>query len=81
MNSSELRAVVWRQWKTSAIRIKQLERRGIPRPEAKRTAYSAWGPWRVARLGVLERALPTAELRRSGLVMLVEQQTTLEFLT
>lgn len=77
----KLRAVVWRQWKAPAIRVKQLERRGIPRTEAKRAAYSACGPWRMARLGVLERAIPTAELRRSGLVMLVEQQTTLEFST
>jgi len=77
----KLRAVVWRQWKTPAIRVKQLERRGIPRTEAKRAAYSACGPWRMARLGMLERAIPTAELRRSGLVMLVEQQTTLEFST
>jgi RNA-directed DNA polymerase len=77
----KLRAVVWRQWKTPAIRVKQLECRGIPRTEAKRAAYSACGPWRMARLGVLERAIPTAELRRSGLVMLVEQQTTLEFST
>jgi RNA-directed DNA polymerase len=77
----KLRALIWRQWKKPAIRVKQLQRCGIPPSEAKRAAYSGRGPWRMARSSTIDRAVPTSALRRLGLVMLVEQQGRLAFST
>jgi RNA-directed DNA polymerase len=75
----KLRTIVWRQWKTPAIRAKQLMRRGIPPLDAKRSAYCGAGPWPMSKSPTLDRAIPTSELRRLGLVMLVEQQVRLAF--
>lgn len=75
----KLRAFVWRQWKTASTRAKQLRRRGLPAQEAYRAAYRGKGPWRMSRSREMERALPTSELRRLGLVMLVETQGRLSF--
>lgn len=77
----KLRALQWRQWKTPAIRAKQLKRRGIPPQDAHRAAYSGKGPWRMARATVMLNALPAAYLRRLGLAMLVETQGRLPFPT
>jgi RNA-directed DNA polymerase len=77
----KLRALIWRQWKKPAVRVKQLQRRGIPLSEAKRAAYSGRGPWRMARSSTMDRAVPASALRRLGLVMLVEQQGRLAFST
>jgi RNA-directed DNA polymerase len=77
----KLRAILWRQWKKPAIRVKQLQRRGIPPSEAKRAAYCGRGPWCMARSSTMDRAVPASALRRLGLVMLVEQQGRLAFST
>ena len=75
----KLRALLWRQWKTPAIRARQLKRRGIPPSEANSAAYRGRGPWRMARSTAMVTAIPTTELRRLGLVMLVETQGRLAF--
>jgi RNA-directed DNA polymerase len=77
----KLRALVWRQWKTPRIRAKQLQRRNIPPKEAYRAAYCGRGPWRMALSHVMERAIPTSDLRKLGLVMLTEPQGRLAFTT
>ena len=77
----KLRTVVWRQWKQPRIRLKQMIRRGIPFADAKRTACSGAGPWRMSKAPTLDRAIPTTELRRLGLVTLVEPQARLAFAT
>jgi RNA-directed DNA polymerase len=72
----KLRAIRWRQWKTPRIRFRQLQRLGVSRPLAYRAAYGGRGPWHNARCSPMIQAVPTPELRRMGLVFLVEQQTT-----
>jgi RNA-directed DNA polymerase len=70
----KLRVVVWRQWKSPRIRFRQLMRRGVSRAEAAAAAYGRRGPWHNARHLPMVKAVPAAELRRLGLVFLVEQQ-------
>jgi RNA-directed DNA polymerase len=74
-----LRALQWRQWKTPATREKNLVRLGIPAPQAHRATRCGKGPWAMARSPAMKRALPAAELRRLGLVTLVETQQRLSF--
>lgn len=72
----KLRAIRWRQWKTPRIRLRQLLRLGVDRRLAYRAAYGGRGPWHNARCLPMTQAVPTAELRRMGLVSLVAQQVT-----
>jgi len=72
----KLRAIRWRQWKSPRIRLRQLLRRGVDRALAVQAAFGRRGPWHNARRTPMIQALPTAELRRLGLVSLVDQQVT-----
>jgi len=74
----KLRCVVWRQWKRPNIRERQLKRRGISPADAKTAAYNGRGPWYNAGSYWVGKAIPTAELRKLGLVPLVEAQRRLE---
>jgi RNA-directed DNA polymerase len=73
----KLRCIVWRQWKRPNIRERQLKRRGISPADAKATAYNGRGPWFNAGSQGVGKAIPTAELRKLGLVPLVEVQRRL----
>jgi RNA-directed DNA polymerase len=73
----KLRCIIWRQWKRPNIRERQLKRRGISPADAKATAYNGRGPWYNAKSQWVGKAIPTAELRKLGLVPLVEAQRRL----
>jgi RNA-directed DNA polymerase len=73
----KLRCMIWRQWKRPNIRERQLKRRGISPVDAKATAYNGRGPWYSAGSQWVGKAIPTAELRKLGLVPLVEAQRRL----
>jgi len=73
----KLRCIVWRQWKRPKTREQQLKRRGIPPADAKKAAYNGRGPWWNAGSRWVGQAIPTAELRKLGLVPLVEAQQRL----
>ena len=66
----KLRGVLWKQWKRPRTRERELTRRGVEPGQAHRTAYSGYGPWRCAGFSAMNRAVPTSELRRLGLVSL-----------
>jgi RNA-directed DNA polymerase len=70
----KLRVLRWRQWKSPRIRLRQLLRRGVDHALAVQAAFGRRGPWHNARRTPMIQALPAAELRRLGLVSLVEQQ-------
>jgi RNA-directed DNA polymerase len=70
----KLRCIVWRQWKTPSTRLRKLIDRGVSRGDAVRAAYGLHGPWRNSRCSPMIEAVPNAELRRMGLVSLVEAQ-------
>ena len=73
----KLRCIVWRQWKRPRIRERQLRRRGLSAANAKTAAYNGRGPWWSAGSQWVGQAIPTAELRKLGLVPLVEAQQRL----
>jgi len=53
-----LRSVLWAQWKQVRRRRAELERRGVSREWAKKTACSNLGPWRLSQEPSLCQALP-----------------------
>jgi len=65
-----LRAVVWKQWKTSRRRFSELRRLGVSRDLAAQTVGSCHGPWRLSKSPALHKALPTQFFQQLGLVTL-----------
>ena len=69
----KLRVILWRQWKRPRARVKELCRRGLDKVRAGKSAYNGRGPWWNAGASHMNQAVPTAELRRLGLVSLIEE--------
>jgi RNA-directed DNA polymerase len=69
----KLRALYWRQWKRWRTRIKALRRRGLDPGRAAYSAMNGRGPWWNAGASHMNQAVPTAELRRLGLVSLLAE--------
>jgi RNA-directed DNA polymerase len=65
-----LRCLVWKQWKRGTTRFRELVRRGVSAPEARRTAGSAHALWRISRTLALNVALPSAYFAELGLPQL-----------
>ena len=62
-----LRAVVWQQWKRFGRRVKELQKRGVSRAWAVRTASSGLGPWRLSHEPTICQALPNVFFDTLGL--------------
>ena len=62
-----LRAVVWQQWKRFGRRVKELQKRGVSRDWAVRTASSGLGPWRLSHNPTICQALPNVFFDTLGL--------------
>jgi RNA-directed DNA polymerase len=62
-----LRAVLWRQWKTVDRRSRELEKHGVSREWARKTACSARGPWRLSHEPSVCQALPNRFFDALGL--------------
>jgi RNA-directed DNA polymerase len=62
-----LRAVVWQQWKRGSVRFAELQKRGVGKDLAAKTAGSAHGPWRLANSPALSFALPNAYFDSLGI--------------
>jgi RNA-directed DNA polymerase len=62
-----LRSVLWAQWKQVGRRRAELERAGVSREWAKKTACSNLGPWRLSHEPSLCQALPNAFFDALGL--------------
>jgi RNA-directed DNA polymerase len=73
----KLRSVLWRQWKRPRARMKELARRGLSPERAACSAYNGRGPWWNARTSHMHQAVPTSELRRLGLISLIEEHRRL----
>jgi len=65
-----LRSLVWKQWQRGRTRYRELVRRGVSAPEARRTAGSAHALWRISRTSALNTALPNAYFAELGLPQL-----------
>lgn len=68
----KIRATLWRQWKRPATRFKRLMHYGLDEVRAAASAFNGFGPWWNAGASHMNYAIPTAMLRRMGLVSLVE---------
>ena len=62
-----LRSVLWAQWKQVKRRRAELERHGVSREWAKKTACSNLGPWRLSQDPSICQALPSAFFDALGL--------------
>lgn len=69
----KLRAVLWRQWKRSWTRAKELIRRGLTSSRAWISATNGRGPWYNAGASHMNQAVPTRVLSQLGLVSLIHQ--------
>jgi RNA-directed DNA polymerase len=74
----KLRCILWRQWKTPRTRLKKLRKRGLSPDRAKASANNGRGPWWNAGAGHMNEAVPAAELRRLGLMSLLEEHRRLK---
>ena len=52
-----LRSAIWKQWKRGTVRFAELRQRGVGDDLAAQTAFSAFGPWRLANSPALSIAL------------------------
>jgi RNA-directed DNA polymerase len=62
-----LRSVIWKQWKRGSVRFAELQKRGVGKDLAAKTAGSAHGPWRLANSPALAKALPNAYFDSLGI--------------
>jgi len=75
---THLRKVLWRQWKRPKTRAKKLRSLGIPERFASRSAYSGYGPWRMARSADVKQALPNKRFREWGLLSHLERHREMQ---
>lgn len=69
----KLRCIKWRQWKKWRTRLHELRRLGLDPERARASACNGRGPWWNAGASHMNHALPIAELRKLGLLSLLEE--------
>lgn len=67
-----LRLILWRQWKRPRTRMKELQKRGLDRDRACRSAQNGRGPWWNAGSRRMNQAVPNSTLHEMGLVSLLQ---------
>jgi len=73
----KLRCIIWRQWKRPRTRIRELCRRGLDVTRARASALNGRGPWWNAGASHMHAAVPSAGLRRLGLLSLLDEHQRL----
>jgi len=73
----KLRCIIWRQWKRPRTRIRELCRRGLDVARARASAGNGRGPWWNAGASHMHAAVPSAGLRRLGLLSLLDEHQRL----
>jgi len=73
----KLRCIIWRQWKRPRTRIRELCRRGLDVARARASASNGRGPWWNAGASHMHAAVPSAGLRRLGLLSLLDEHQRL----
>jgi len=68
-----LRYLVWRHWKTTNKRFKELVQRGVNPRQARPVAGSSKGPWSLSTNGAIHKALPNRLSERLGFPSLCVQ--------
>ena len=69
----KLRRILWKQWKRSKTRAKNLMRRGLPEATAWQSATNGRGPWWNAGAAHMHKAFPKSYFDKLGLVSLMDQ--------
>jgi len=68
----KLRCILWRQWKRSYTRARNLMQRGLPEERAWRSATNGRGPWWNAGASHMHAAFPKSWFDHLGLVSLLD---------
>ncbi len=74
----KLRRILWKQWKRSYTRAKNLMRLGLSRATAWKSATNGRGPWWNAGAAHMHKALPKSYFDKMGLVSLMDQSHRLQ---
>ena len=74
----KLRSVLWRQWKRSYTRARNLMQRGLTEERAWRSATNGHGPWWNGGASHMNLAFPKAWFDQLGLVSLLDTQRRLQ---
>ena len=75
----KLRCLLWRQWKRTFTRAKNLMERGLEELRAWKSAMNGRGPWWNAGASHMNQAFPKAYFDRRGLISLLDQLRKLQF--
>lgn len=68
----KLRCILWRQWKRTYARARNLMKAGLPEERAWRSATNGRGPWWNSGASHMNAAFPKAFFDRLGLVSLLD---------
>jgi len=69
----KLRCMEWRKWKKPRTRMRKLIALGLDRGRARESAFNGRGPWWNAGASHMNAAMPTASLRKLGLISLLDE--------
>ncbi len=69
----KLRCMEWRKWKKPRTRMRKLTALGLDRGRARESAFNGRGPWWNAGASHMNAAMPTASLRKLGLISLLDE--------
>ncbi len=75
----KLRNIIWRQWKRSFTRAKNLMRRGLSEKRAWHSATNGHGPWWNSGASHMNQAFPKSYFDKLGLVSLLDHLHRLQF--
>ena len=74
----KLRCLLWRQWKRSRTRLRELRRRGVEATRVVPAAGNGRGPWWNAGAWHMHQAVRASTLHQMGLVSLLEEHRRLK---
>lgn len=69
----KLRCILWRQWKRTYTRAKNLMKRGLPKETALKSAMNGRGPWWNSGAAHMHAAFRKSYFDKLGLVSLMDQ--------
>ncbi|MFB0524290.1 MAG: group II intron reverse transcriptase/maturase [Phycisphaerae bacterium] len=74
----KLRCILWRQWKRTRARVKNLIKRGLDKERASKSALNGRGPWWNSGASHMHACIPKCYFDRLGLVSLLDYLHRLE---
>jgi RNA-directed DNA polymerase len=77
----KLRCLLWRQWKRTYTRAKNLMKRGLTKLRALKSAMNGRGAWWNAGASHMNEAFPKSYFDRCGLISMLDQLRKLRFST